>query len=553
MSIVDKSFETRCLSSLAKVFADEEIVDPTFNKASALTNETYFFQVAYKGNTTEVESVKVSIESDLQNIVNIRAVGLVPSAFPIYDDHDEHILRSTPGLYPDPLYPLEENQVTVVHNEWHSVWLTVNLHEGVKAGNYPIKVVFETKSGTRLGVETFELEVIPALLPEQELICTHWFHSDCLATQYDVEVFSDKHWRLIDQYVATAAEHGMNMLLTPLFTLPLDTEIGGERPTVQLVDVVKTGDTYSFGFDKLLKWIELASNRGIKYFEFSHLFTQWGADHAPKIVAEENGVTKKIFGWETDAHGEVYKQFLSQLLPSLVDFIKAQQLEERVYFHVSDEPNIGSLESYKKASDLLHEYLSDYPIIDALSDYQFYEKGLVKKPIPSNDHIGPFLEHNVPDLWTYYCCAQYKEVSNRFFSFPSARNRISGIQFYKYNIAGFLHWGFNFWYARLSKKAIDPFNNTDADKGFPSGDSFLVYPGEAGPIESIRLEVFYDVLQDLRALKLLEKLIGREKVMELLEGSLEKPITFTEYPRESEWLLAKREEINEKIKEFGTV
>ena len=188
-----------------------------------------------------------------------------------------------------------------------------------------------------------------------------------------------------------------------------------------------------------------------------------------------------------------------------------------------------------------------------MSDFQFYEQGLVKKPITSNDHIELFLKNEVPDLWTYYCCAQYKEVSNRFFNFPSARNRISGIQFYKFNIAGFLHWGFNFWYSRLSKKQIDPFSNTDADKGFPSGDSFLVYPGEDGPIESIRLEVFYDVLQDLRALQLLEKMVGREKVIDLLEGTLEKPITFSDYPRDSEWLLSKREEVNKAILEGNKI
>ena len=218
-------------------------------------------------------------------------------------------------------------------------------------GVHPIKVVFESESGERIGEETFELEVIPALLPEQELICTHWFHSDCLATQYEVDVFSEKHWQLIDQYVNTAAEHGMNMLLTPLFTPPLDTEVGGERPTVQLVEVEKTGDSYSFGFDKLLQWVELASNRGIKYFEFSHLFTQWGAAHAPKIIANENGESKKIFGWETDAHGENYKSFLSQFLPSLIEFVKKHQLDDKVYFHVSDEPNKSTLDSYKKASD----------------------------------------------------------------------------------------------------------------------------------------------------------------------------------------------------------
>lgn len=548
---MEEKFETRCLSSLTKVFADEELKEESFYQASALLNETYSFQVAYRKSGRHFDKINVRVEGELQDITQVRSVGLAPSEFPCYHDHDENVLRSTPGLYPDPLYSLDESPLKALPNQWRSVWVTVDLHEGVQAGSHPVKVIFELDSGEEIGSETFELQVIPESLPEQSLICTHWFHTDCLATQYEVDIFSEEHWKLIEQYVQTATKHGMNMLLTPLFTPPLDTEVGKERPTVQLIDVEKNGGNYEFCFDKLSRWIKMSSEQGIKYFEFAHFFTQWGAEHAPKIMANENGETRKIFGWETDAAGEDYKQFLAQFLPNLVGFIKENNLEERAYFHVSDEPNLGNLESYKQASEIIQSHLSEFPVIDALSDYKFYEQGLVKNPIPGNNHMEPFLKNNVPNLWTYYCCAQYKQVSNRFFNLPSARNRISGAQFYKFNIKGFLHWGYNFWYSQLSRKQIDPFNNTDADKGFPSGDAFLVYPGKNGPIESIRMEVFSEALQDLRAMQLLEELTDRETVMNILEKSSESPITFTAYPQGSEWLLAVREEINQKISEVS--
>ena len=41
------------------------------------------------------------------------------------------------------------------------------------------------------------------------------------------------------------------MLLTPVFTPPLDTAVGGERRTVQLVDVKAEGNQYTFGFANL--------------------------------------------------------------------------------------------------------------------------------------------------------------------------------------------------------------------------------------------------------------------------------------------------------------
>lgn len=563
---IEKKLETRCLSSLAKVFADEEIKDPSFKQGSALVNETYSFQVAYKRNG-EMEQFHIRIESDLQEFAQVRSVGLAPSELACYHDHDHRVLRSTPGLYPDPLFPLDDDGLTFLPEQWRSVWVTVNLNEKVVPGQHNIKVVFETDTGKRLGEEEFELEVIPEALPEQQLIYTQWFHNDCLASLYNVDIFSEEHWRLIDQYVRTSVEHGTNMILTPLFTPPLDTEVGTERPTVQLVDVEKSGDTYRFHFDRLIRWIELCTNRGIQYFEFAHLFTQWGARCAPKIEATENGEIKKIFGWETDATGKEYKNFLSQFLPKLVDFIKLHNLDKHVYFHVSDEPDLTHLESsqgvvnqhqltnvdsYQSVSNILHHYLSEYPFIDALSDYQFYEQGLVDNPIPSSDHIEPFLENEVPNLWIYYCRDQYKGVSNRFFNFPSARNRIIGLQLYKFNMFGFLHWGYNFWYSELSRKVIDPFRITDGMNGFPSGDAFVVYPGEQGPIESIRMEVFYEALQDLRALKLLEQKIGRSQVIDILERDLERPLTFSEYPCDSDWLLSKRNEINRRIAEEAT-
>ena len=96
---------------------------------------------------------------------------------------------------------------------------------------------------------------------------------------------------------------------------------------------------------------------------------------------------------------------------------------------------------------------------------------------------------------------------------------------------------------------MNPFVQTDADRAFPSGDAFLVYPGEEGPIESIRMQVFYEALQDLRALQLLETLIGRERTIALLEEDLASPLTFSEYPHDPTWLVNKREAINRRIEQ----
>ena len=349
----------------------------------------------------------------------------------------------------------------------------------------------------------------------------------------------------------TAADHGMNMILTPIFTPALDTAFGHERTTVQLLDVKKDGSRYSFGFEKLIRWIDTAEKNGIEYFELAPLYTQWGAAHAPKIIAEEKGGTKRIFGWETDAYGEEYVEFLSQFLPSLVEFFKKRNMQSRVFFHVSDEPSADDPEKYYAAAALLKKYTGDdFNIIDALSSYSFYETGAVKTPVVSTNHIGPFIENGVKDLWCYYCCGQYKDVANRFMAMPSLRNRILGVQLYKYDIKGFLQWGYNFWNSVLSYEKIDPYYVTDAKEAYPSGDAFIVYPGNDGhPVCSLRLEVFYDGLQDYRALKALEKKIGREKTISLIDFGLSDKIDFNSFPHSNRWLLDLRETVNRILSE----
>ena len=76
----------------------------------------------------------------------------------------------------------------------------------------------------------------------------------------------------------------------------------------------------------------------------------------------------------------------------------------------------------------------------------------------------------------------------------------------------------------------------------------MVYPGEGGvPEESIRLMLMQQVMQDVRAFELLESLVGRERVCEIIAEGTDEPITFKRYPKGKEWLLALRERVNAEI------
>lgn len=533
------------LSSLTKVFSDEKPSDENFSSFSMLKNERSSFQLAVC--SSEDTDLSIDITGWNSEKVSMFIVREIPSDLPAYDDSDDYFIKKTPGMYPDLLEPVSGN-IALVGGKWYSIWFELD-SSGVAAGLHTITVSANDDKGNTFS-DSIHVEIIDAALPEQLLICTFWFHCDCLATYYNVEVFSEEHWMIIENYVKNAVRHGVNFILTPLFTPPLDTMVGGERPTVQLVDVEKNGEDYQFGFDRLKRWIDMCDRCGVKYFEMSHLYTQWGALHAPKIVGKVNGHEKKLFGWKTWAGSKEYNKFLTHFAEALIKFIDENGVRERCYFHVSDEPSLSNYPTYKKRSEVINRLFPGFKIIDALSDIKFYEKGVVKYPIPSNNSVDDFVG-KTNEFWTYYCCGQHREyVSNRFFAMPSARNRILGIQLYSYNATGFLQWGYNFWYSQFSKYAIDPYKVTDAGNAFPSGDAFVVYPGADGvPLNSLRFKVFYDAVQDFTAMKLLESMIGRAKVMAIIEDEAGSPITMKKYPHGNDFILKTRERINEAIKE----
>lgn len=545
------------LSDLEKVFLDERPTEYT-GKFSMLRGDQLSFQTAFFMDTTRengyARNVQVKISSPLEQWISVTQVKCVPSRYPVANSADGNFLRTTPGLYPDLLVPLPEEGVRMLPRCWNAVWIQILSDENTPAGVFPVTVTVSAEKD--FGGEreehsvTVPVEVVAAQLPEQKLIHTEWFYCDCIADYYHVEPWSEEHWKLVEGQIRTAARYGVNMLLTPIFTPALDTAVGHERTTVQLVDVVRENGEYSFGFEKLERWVKLCLSCGIKYFEMAHLYTQWGAKHCPKIMATDNGEYRRIFGWESDAVSEEYRDFLAAFLPALTaELTRLGLSKEQVRFHVSDEPGADMLEQYYACKKQIAEYVEGYPLMDALSDYAFYQKGVCEHPVVALNHVNPFLENGMEDLWVYYCVGQTYQVSNRFMSMPSARNRILGVQMYKYKVKGFLQWGFNFYNSQYSLKHLDPFANTDADCGFPSGDAFMVYPGDDGePWDSIRLRVFYDAINDLRALELLESLTSREFVMELVEGGLSKELTFFEYPTEAAYLLNLRARVNEEIR-----
>jgi hypothetical protein len=523
-------------------------------KGSVFLTEPYSVQLAFRPPPEarmRMSDLHVELSGSAAPYASTYVVDLVPAMMPAFPDHDDNYLFDAPGLYPDVLRPVRDGVVEPLVGHWRSVWIDICVPTGRLSGDQDLELVISVSSktgGDQLFTATVPVTVIDQELPPLDIVNTQWLHADCILDYYGGDAFDENHWQALDAYIGSAARMGITSLLTPIWTPPLDTAIGARRTPVQLVDVTRNGDQYTFGFGKLGRWLGLFAKNGIIGVEVAHLFTQWGAKATPAIDATVDGEFRQIFGWDVPATDPSYRAFLEQFLPELRGYLAEHWDESKIIFHISDEPTVKSLETYRAARDVVADLLDGCRVIDALSDLEFYRTGLVPNPVVATNHAVPFLDAEIENLWFYYCVSQNVDVANRFIAMPPARHRVIGQQLFAIQGAGFLHWGFNFYNRVESRGTIDPYADTCSGGAFPAGDPFIVYPGpDRTVIESTRHRVAAQAMHDHRALQLLRDKIGREETMKIIDpdGSM----TFTDYPRDPDHFLDTRDKINSLIRD----
>ncbi|MBQ8401278.1 MAG: DUF4091 domain-containing protein [Clostridia bacterium] len=559
-------------SSQTKIFPDTAEISGA-SEGYAFADEPHHFQLALRSDTARFFPVSVQAETTLP--VAVYKAGYVPVVHPMADAGPEGYARTDAGIYPDPLYarpacPVVERAgqiwrerdtnrtVNLASCNTASLWITLNPEgETIPAGDYPVTLrILSLTDGAELCTLSYTLHVLSHCLAENTVYYTNWFHCDCLADIYGIGVWSDRFWEILPYWIRSAAKHGMTTLLTPAFTPPLDTPVGHERMDVQLVDVAVTADGYAFDFTRLERFLRLAMDNGIRYFEHAHFFSQWGAAHAPNICGTTDEGYQRIFGWETDGAGEEYRTFLSAYLEALMDFSDRLGIRDRWVFHISDEPSAGHLENYRRAKALVEPYIGDCPLADAVYHAEYAADRTVQTPVAEIglsdvfahtcgcDRMEPEREDAIP-LWLYYTGGPSR-VTNRMIPHTHARTRVLGAILYRYGAVGFLHWGYNYYYDRMSVGLYDPLSDPCAYKQMP-GSTYLAYPAPDGkPIPSIREMLMQEAMCDLRALWRAEEVLGREAVLALLKEVFGGPVTCRTIP-DGETMPALRKRIFEAL------
>ena len=189
-----------------------------------------------------------------------------------------------------------------------------------------------------------------------------------------------------------------------------------------------------------------------------------------------------------------------------------------------------------KARAMLRELAPWMRVADALSDIRYGREGLTDIPIPSINTANEYSKEGIP-AWTYYCCGPRGRYLNRFMDTPLPKIRMNGWLFYALGAEGFLHWGYNYWFKSQTRTLIDPFTEQAgaAWPGLAYGDTFVVYPGPDGPLDSIRWEVFAESLQDYALLQSAGVQRGDPRLAALRD--------YNDFPKNAAWINQLRAEL----------
>ncbi len=518
-------------SSLRRVYPATEPGASTLSLTAPRNGKTAF-QVCVRNESAAHIGFNCAIDGADDLKPRVRLVGLVPLPHFTVETPASELegVEHGPGLIPDPLYP--ETSASLGPFETRSFWITLNIPADAAPGPRSLTAKITPWGGAEADVAAMAVELFISELvvqPRRDFPVIHWWRGEATWDYYKTGRFDERWWRLTRDQLQNMLDHGSDVVSVPLLVARRETFT---RPC-QLLDVEEPSPgKYVFDWTRTKRFIDMCREIGFKKFEWSHLWIYWGAENPVRVYTRKGDAFVMLWPPEISGFSDVFLNFLDQFLPEFHEFLTAEGLLEDSYFHLSDEPGDGRhLENYERARAILREKAPwmQSKVMDALSNIEYGKRGLTDIPIPLVSAAQAYIDAKIPH-WVYYCCAPRGPWLNRFYDTPLPKIRMSGWLFYRLGARGFLHWGFNYWHLMEQEKIGDPFQDASnsAWPGIPYGDPFVIYPGEHGPLDSIRWEVFAESLQDYAVLQTAGIAPGDPLLSEIK--------SYADFPKTEDWI-----------------
>ena len=439
------------------------------------------------------ETIAIPVEYNTGNGVDQGgAMVILPDKCPDY------AVRKAPFDVYDCLRPLSSSDIPA-RNGRCAAYLTLAPKPETPAGIYTL--ILELAAGSETHICRIEYTVYPVSFDEDLFETTNWFSVRAMEQVHGAKIGTPEFEDVVRAYARS-----MRSVHQKVFLLWLHEDLSDRR--VQ--------KPYHFDFEDMAPIIRIFFEEGFDTFETGGIICRGYREDGSQdmYTADFKCSADPTVSVDSD---EGYALLCSEM-QAFAAFLKKYGWEDRVLFHVMDEPDVH----YKTEADLtarrvqlltaaniVRRYLPGVRIIEAVKTLTM--RGGVDIMVPITDsyqHSKKAFDAAIAmgdEVWTYVCCAPEGKWLNRFLDSPLLNGRLLFWGCAACGFSGYLHWGYNqFSGVPDPFKATSARNWTGIGTNFPCGDAFIVYPGEGGPWPSMRLEAERMGAQEaclLRALK----------------------------------------------------
>lgn len=408
-------------------------------------------------------------------------------------------LNPISGFYPDPI--LDKESVDISADGTQPIWVTVNIPVNTPPGIYHGKAVLTGKIENR----SFELKrpvaikVYPVKIEKTSLWVTNWYSAsphnlELIFGEKNIQPYSEKYWEYITLLASKMAEYDQNVaLISPLNLSGYTLDAEGH---------------YKIDFSNFDKTVEIFKKQGvIGRIEGGHIGGReggWLSKFVVRVPVIKNDST--IFK-SMKITNDTARNFYRTFIPALVSHLKEKGWYDIYLQHLMDEPIPENVDSYIQIAKFVRNLAPDIKFIEACHSKDVDK--MINVWVPQLDFMDQdysfYHERQArgDEIWFYTCLNPKGEYANRFIELPLLKTRILHWINFRYNIPGYLHWGFNFW----NKNPYDETTSIQTEGGtiLIGGDSWITYPARGRILSSIRLEAMRDGIVDYELLKMLQK------------------------------------------------
>ncbi len=433
------------------------------------------------------KSFGYEVWSQLLDVPVEQNTGLDSRTEQFINEKNPFVIRRAPFRIFEVIQPIHSDKF-VSKAKYTAFRLSVPSSAFAQPGSYKVEVNAKSSNWEERGI--FTIRIYPILLPplsESQFFYTNWFNLNQMEEWHKLEPWSESWFNMLNKYAEMMAYGRQNSITIPGELFKLDD------------NKIILDDTL------MLHYINVFRKHGFKYFESPHLMNRgdgddWG-DPELKVA-----LTKRRY------YTEDGKADIEELMMLIKNFAYKNNLTSSWLQHIADEPTSVNARCYRDVSSQVKGIFPDIKIMEATNDRDSIVGAIdvwcpLINDFQENESFFREREKQGEKVLVYTCLVPGGPWLNRTLDMEKIRQVYFGWGAAFYNTGGYLHWGLNQYQADPYEQSVvkHPSPVASSNNYLPAGDTHIIYPGEDGPLSSIRFEAHrmgcedYELLQKLKS------------------------------------------------------